>query len=193
MKGDDRVRHCLDCNLNVYNLSAMTDREAQTLVAGREGRLCVRFYQRKDGTVLTQNCPVGVKAVVRRISRVAGAVFSAMSVSLASTQTPTLGRVQVDQREAGFAITVLDVTGAVCAHAQVELVNDIGKTRTTGTTNADGQFRLSHLTPGTYVLTVQLPGFQTHVETIKIKEHKLLKSTVTLRIAIMGEVVEVKR
>jgi len=61
MDGDDRVRFCRECNRNVYNLTAMTEREAKRVVAEREGRLCVRFYQRRDGTVLTSDCPVGAK------------------------------------------------------------------------------------------------------------------------------------
>ena len=61
MDGDHRVRFCRECNRNVYNLSAMTDREARRVVAEREGRVCVRFYQRRDGTVLTSDCPVGGK------------------------------------------------------------------------------------------------------------------------------------
>ena len=59
MEGDDRVRFCPECELNVYNLSAMTEEQALALVQEREGRLCVRLYQREDGTVLTSDCPVG--------------------------------------------------------------------------------------------------------------------------------------
>jgi len=59
MEGDDRVRFCPECELNVYNLSAMTEEKALKLVEEREGRLCVRLYQRRDGTVLTTDCPVG--------------------------------------------------------------------------------------------------------------------------------------
>jgi hypothetical protein len=77
MVGDERVRFCGQCELNVYNLSGMTRREAEALVAGTEGRLCVRFYRRADGTILTRNCPVGLRAVRRKVSRVAGAVLSA--------------------------------------------------------------------------------------------------------------------
>jgi len=55
----ERVRHCGECKLNVYNLSEMTQTEAEGLIRKHEGRLCVRYYQRADGTVLTRNCPVG--------------------------------------------------------------------------------------------------------------------------------------
>ena len=57
MSGDDRVRFCGDCKLNVYNLAGMTRREATELIEGNEGRLCVRFFRRKDGTFVTRDCP----------------------------------------------------------------------------------------------------------------------------------------
>lgn len=64
----ERVRHCTQCNQNVYNLSAMKREEAETLVLKTEGQLCVRFYRRGDGTILTQNCPVGWQALKQRVS-----------------------------------------------------------------------------------------------------------------------------
>src|SRR3954467_13496067 len=64
MVGDERVRHCAECNLNVYNLSAMTERQVQELIAGSRGkRLCTRIYRRADGTVLTQDCPWSLRAI----------------------------------------------------------------------------------------------------------------------------------
>ena len=83
MVGDERVRFCGSCELNVYNLSGMTRREAEALVTGTERRLCVRFYRRADGTILTRNCPVGLGAVKRRVARVAGSVLSAVVAFLA--------------------------------------------------------------------------------------------------------------
>lgn len=56
MPGTDRVRFCLDCRQHVYNLSDMTRAEAEALVRDREGRRCVRFFRRPDGTVLTRDC-----------------------------------------------------------------------------------------------------------------------------------------
>lgn len=43
MYGDDRVRFCSQCNLNVYNLSAMTTKEAELLILRTEELRCVRF------------------------------------------------------------------------------------------------------------------------------------------------------
>lgn len=77
MVGNERVRFCGQCSLNVYNLSAMSKSEAEQLVSQTEGRLCVRYYRRTDGTILTKNCPVGLRALKRRLSRIASASISA--------------------------------------------------------------------------------------------------------------------
>jgi hypothetical protein len=77
----ERIRHCSQCQLNVYNLSAMTRAEAEALVGRAEGRLCVRFYRRADGTILTQNCPVGLRALKRRVAWI-GQAMMGMFLSL---------------------------------------------------------------------------------------------------------------
>jgi hypothetical protein len=67
MTGGDRVRRCGDCRQNVYNLSELTRDEAEALILEKEGQLCVRYYQRTDGTVLWRtDCPVGGARRVRR-------------------------------------------------------------------------------------------------------------------------------
>lgn len=80
MEGSEQVRHCKLCQKNVYNLSEMNAVDARALLLEREGKLCVRFYQRKDGTVLTADCPKGVQ---RKRVRLVAAVASAASVVLA--------------------------------------------------------------------------------------------------------------
>ena len=67
MQGDDKVRYCNCCSLNVYNVSAMTREEAEDLLFSANGRLCVRFYRRADGRVMTQDCPVGLEKLRRRM------------------------------------------------------------------------------------------------------------------------------
>lgn len=78
MQGDDRSRFCQSCAKNVYNLSEMTRSEAETLVREKEGQLCVRFFQRADGTVLTTDCAVGTKSS-RRMGRVSAAMLTILA------------------------------------------------------------------------------------------------------------------
>ncbi|MGE0479572.1 MAG: hypothetical protein AB7Q17_03770 [Phycisphaerae bacterium] len=98
MKGDARVRFCGSCKLNVYNLSELTAADAEQLIASHEGRLCVRYYQRRDGTVLTRNCPVGVWRVRRALVRVGSAV-AGLALAL-------LGGVTAIARAAGYGSAV---------------------------------------------------------------------------------------
>jgi hypothetical protein len=83
MYGSDRKRFCSECRLNVYNISEMTQDEAENMILRSEGRLCLRVFKRKDGTVLTQDCPVGWKHVKRRISLVYKAAIGLASGFLA--------------------------------------------------------------------------------------------------------------
>ena len=54
MTGGDRERFCERCALTVHNLSAMTEEDARRLIAGSNGRLCVRYFGRRDGTVINR-------------------------------------------------------------------------------------------------------------------------------------------
>ena len=103
MYGDDRKRFCGDCKLNVYNLSGMTTGEAERLVTNAEGRLCVRYYQRADGSIITADCPVGWAKIKQRTRVYATAAFSLVMalltgvffVSLFSRQTATVGVLRI--------------------------------------------------------------------------------------------------
>jgi hypothetical protein len=66
MTGDERCRHCTACKLNVYNIAEMTREEAMQMIQAAEGRVCLRLHRRFDGTVITKDCPVGVRRVQRR-------------------------------------------------------------------------------------------------------------------------------
>ena len=93
MKGDERVRHCDDCNKNVFNLSAMTEAEAAALLAdNHSGKLCVRFYRRQDGTVMTSDCSASPRAQVRKAWRklpgMAGAAVLVLSAAGSAASEP---------------------------------------------------------------------------------------------------------
>lgn len=106
MIGNDRMRFCGQCKLNVYNLSGVTRRQAESRIASAEGRLCVRFYRRADGTILTENCPVGLRAIKRRMSRAANAALSAILSFLAGLGLYTA----LDEREPVTTMGAIAVT-----------------------------------------------------------------------------------
>ena len=77
--GDERVRFCGTCEKNVYNVSLMSRDEAKALVVAHEGSLCIRLARRKDGTLITNDCPVGQS--VQRSRRFWGAGFAALLIA----------------------------------------------------------------------------------------------------------------
>ena len=90
MVGDARVRFCGSCKLNVYNLSGMSRAEAEILVRQAEGEessphLCVRFYRRADGTMITSDCLVGLLARAARGVRRRVAFYASCGAALALT------------------------------------------------------------------------------------------------------------
>lgn len=78
MAGDERARFCGPCQKHVYNLSAMSAVDAVALIREKEGQLCGRLFRRADGTVITSDCPVGLRAIARRTRRVVAACLAAV-------------------------------------------------------------------------------------------------------------------
>jgi len=191
MKGDDRVRHCDACNLKVYNLAAFTEAEIRELVANRKGRLCGRIYRRRDGTVLTQNCPVGLRAVARRISRIAGAVFAFLTVNFSAgvplfAQTYT--RTNVSQ--AAIDLEVIDPVGAPVPDAEVILHDPSRKQELHGKTDKHGRFVLAGVRSGRYELTVSAPGLRAFPQPLELRSGEKLSLPVKLNFAaMMGDMV----
>ena len=73
MSGDDRQRFCEKCQLHVYNVEGLKNKELVNLITETEGkRLCLRLRRRSDGTVITKDCPVGLIASRKRIAITAG-------------------------------------------------------------------------------------------------------------------------
>lgn len=100
MVGDDRVRFCLQCDKNVFNLSAMSKADAEALLDERaSGELCVRYYQRADGTIMTSDCPVGQKKKTRKklalaVAAAGATAFAAVTaLSRQTCGTATMGAV----------------------------------------------------------------------------------------------------
>lgn len=120
MTGDDRVRHCSECSLKVYNLSEMTRKEAEDVLEKSEGRLCIRIYQRADGTVITRDCPVGTQALpyrVKRSVRMASATALALAAGLLGlSKTPAHSGTLVNEMQGGGDTT------AVVDTAEVEMM-----------------------------------------------------------------------
>jgi hypothetical protein len=192
MTGDERSRHCSECNRNVYNFAAMTSAEIEELVAANSGgRLCGRLYRRADGTVLTSDCPVGLRARVRRVSRrLSAALAAAMTFACTGRALPQdtsmLGDVAVAQ--SGLNISLVDNARAIVAHAPISIIDlKSHKQVATGRTSDDGKFVVA-LAAGDYRVLIQKPGFRSQSVTVSIRPHQMQRLAASLQEAqfVMG-------
>ncbi len=197
MAGDEHVRLCHLCNLNVYNIAQLTRREAEGLIGRTEGRICAQLYRRPDGTIITKDCPVGWRAVRRRVAKVAGAVFATvMSLcSIVFSQKPSakdkssckqqvtilrkLSDLATDNGVVGG--TILDPNGAVVARAKVIITNRKTKKSSETESNNDGHFLIAGLNPGVYDLGIKSPGFtKLEVSAVTLAEKEIVSLDVLL-------------
>jgi Predicted outer membrane protein len=203
MVGDERGRFCHHCQLNVYNLSSLNKADAEALLASTEGRLCARLYRRSDGTVLTSDCPVGVRAVRKKLARTAAAVFAlvgslttvALGQSKSTKQDSCTTQVSITQREINSSSQTSIITGqvtdpndALVPGATVTLQNTSTKQVQTTTTTDEGAFEFSELAPGKYSIKVKLQGFGKH-KPVEIRINNNQAITVKLSLVLpAGEV-----
>lgn len=86
----DAVRFCGDCKKNVYDVSKMSTSETELLVqkasaaanAGQGRSLCMQLYRRADGTIITDDCPVGLRRVRDAWRKVRNAAAAAIALVL---------------------------------------------------------------------------------------------------------------
>lgn len=202
MSGDDRVRFCDECSLHVYNISEMTAREAHALVTETEGRICARFYRRADGTILTKDCPVGLKALRRRISRTAGAALTAVltlcTVAFGQSRKQeknqdnksctvtgvTVKREAAKDKQTALVGVLTDFTGAFITGARVTLSNQETKAKVTATSNDEGIFSFSNLPVGKYTVMIEAAGFSPSVlKDFEVKQDEVIKLDAALKVA----------
>lgn len=190
MRGNDRVRFCEQCNLNVYNFSALTRTEITNLVTQTEGRLCGRLYRRTDGTLLTRDCPTGLRGWYRRMAQRAGATLALLfgltsgawaqgevrrqskekkkPVEVVVCETPIDGwkieRSLLDKdhpkKTAEFSGTLVDPMGAIIPNVKVNLKNQAQQLFSV-VSDDNGKFVFSDLLPDLYTLEIiSPPGFK---------------------------------
>jgi hypothetical protein len=194
MVGDDRVRFCNQCSLNVYNISAMTKLEAESFIANAEGRICAKFYRRADGAILTRDCPVGLRAVRKKVSRAAATAFSALislfgGSALFAQQQPK-NETNVDVRktfrrygQAAVEGKVTDMLNAAIAGAEISLINEQTKREISTRANESGRFRFMDVEPGLYTIRVDSPGFsRLEFSRLNFEEETTLNLAVTLKV-----------
>lgn len=100
MQGDDVTRHCGSCKKNVHNVSAMTKNEAEAFLAAQAAageKPCITYYRRLDGTLISEDCPVGAG----RVRRKKLVLFATVAAAAAAVATQGLSSHEVGVQTAG--------------------------------------------------------------------------------------------
>jgi hypothetical protein len=206
MAGDGRVRHCTLCDLNVYNFAAMTRDEVRELLTRTEGRVCARLYRRADGTLLTKDCPTGLRALRRRVSR----SMSALAAALLSVATLVSGcaiksrfqkagstiKLEIERVEAPqsamLAGVVLFDDGSPLPGVTVKMRDEASGRELLTVTDVSGQFSIGSLQEGLYRVEVSLIGLEPAVlKHVALKQDEVARARVTLRFDTTIETVTV--
>jgi hypothetical protein len=206
MIGNDQVRFCEHCHLEVHNLSLMTRNQAQRLVARSNGRLCVRYHHDSTGRPLTLPVRQKLHRIGRRVSKIAAGAFTAtLSVTSAVAQNSASSQsgnsypptaTQASSRWAfssGIAGTITDQNGAVIPGATISISNEKLSLALYASTGFNGQYRIDNLESGVYKLRIEAPGFAAD-ETggVYLQPNGEARVDRTLSVATIEETVEVE-
>lgn len=88
--------------------------------------------------------------------------------------------------------TVLDPSGAGVPNAKVEAVNSATNISQTTNTNAQGEYRISNLQPGTYTVNVTAPSFAAgQLRNVQVNLNQIATANITLQVGQTSTTVEV--
>ncbi len=181
MTGDERKRHCLQCDKTVFDFSRMSLSQIEAVVSAKHGQLCARITRRNDGSVVTLEPPPPAYAS-RRISPLVGATLATiLSLSVPATANAAViqqGRIAIQSDKSSekndkilgdglagmISGTISDQQGAVVAGAKITLIIKDGEALST-TSSAEGQYQFTGLAPGVYSLRVEASGFMVSIVT----------------------------
>ncbi|HVR40948.1 MAG TPA: carboxypeptidase-like regulatory domain-containing protein, partial [Thermoanaerobaculia bacterium] len=144
------------------------------LLVRTEGRVCARLYRRADGTVLTRDCPTGLRALRRRASRVAAAWITALlSVASFACGSTTwkksrpgssvkleIERVAAQQPAVLTGVVRENEGGNPLPGVSVKVRNEATAREITAVTDVYGEFTIASLDDGMYRVEVTLDGLE---------------------------------
>lgn len=87
--------------------------------------------------------------------------------------------------------TVVDATGAMIAGAEVSATNKATNLKQTDRSGPDGSYRLAHLVPGSYTVSVTMQGFKSLSRSVDLLVDQQISLNLPLTVGAVGESVTV--
>lgn len=203
MVGNDQIRFCQHCNQTVHDISAITRKDVARLIAKSQGRLCVRYQRRPDGSFDTLKTAKTLHQISPRVARLAAGAFSAaLSVtgavilqdgSVLANASPAINKPGQQPSTGKIVGSVRDPNGAMITSATISVSNSQTNLSLFTSTNQIGEYRFEGLVTGIYNLRVEAPGFSAYEQKgFYISEDGEMRLDVSLEIATLEETVEVE-
>jgi hypothetical protein len=174
MAGGDTQRFCDACNRSVHDLSALTRRQVADLLASNAGKVCGRISYDERGKQIF----IKERSAIERLMQIS--VLGASAVASASAASSCEVKVRV-----------VDPIGEIVPNAIVKISRAAdAEAASSGASNRQGEFS-ERIAPGMYSLQVESAGFMSFRQELTCKASKTVSVEAPLRLALMGEVIEV--
>lgn len=204
MTGNDEVRFCGHCSLNVNNLSAMTRKQALKIVRTSKGRICVRYVQNPvDKTPVFAD---RLYQITRRAGIAAGVLGASLSLSTLTyaqggamierrtgsetetSQSEKTDDVKIENTTANISGTVADPHGAVIPGIVVTLSAKDSSFSSTTVSSEIGFYEFKNIPSGNFSLRAEgVSGFKSFSKNISVSENT--DSTQNIQMEVDGETV----
>lgn len=203
MTGNEQMRFCSHCNLNVNNISALTRKQAMRFVRESKGRICVRYVKNP-----VDNKPIFAEKlyqITRRAGIAAGVLGASLSLSVltyaqgkpvlikrdSQTEISRQKDAEKDQSETAFGSisgTITDPNGAVIPNITVALFNEQTKQTRLVSSNDEGFYEFKAVTSGVYKL--KFTGFvgfaPKEIEAVTIADGANVEQNVALDLGLVN-------
>ena len=175
MQGDERRRHCLQCDKPVYDFAQLTPREIAGVIEASQGELCARLTRDDWGRLVTLQPPVTADPLAsRRASPLVTAVVTAALGLSGTAWTPQAAIASpVAEQGAGerpesnrpqrtgdtgssLRGRLANEAGEPVPDAEIKLFNQLGGQERVARTDADGRFSFASVTAGIYGLAASV-------------------------------------
>lgn len=171
MIGDDVSRFCRHCEKDIYNISAMTRKEAKKLLFQSKERVCIRMERETDGRIKTLKKQL--HQITRQMPLAAGVLTASMILSGVTNAQETkveTGKITITQiadknSKPTISGTITDSNGAVVAGIRIFLRNTKDNSTRFATSNDSGFYEFKDVEVSNYEVVIDAQyGFQAFVE-----------------------------
>ena len=203
MIGNDEVRFCGHCNLNVNNLSAMTRRKALKIVKKAKGGICVRYMENPvDKTPIFAD---KLYQITRRAGIAAGVLGASLTLSTMTyaqggmVMMPSDSEISVkaacddsekDKKEtptAEISGTITDSNGNFAAAVSVYLYDLKSNESFSAITDDEGLYEFKNVRQGNYKISVNDEKGNAEVSFLDVSESQEIRQDLALTMPILAE------